>query len=70
MREKAALSVDELCEDVACGKNRIYDAINSGELKSIKYGRRRMVRPQARDEWLESLERKTTEAMGYEEATQ
>ncbi|MEM9355836.1 MAG: helix-turn-helix domain-containing protein [Pseudomonadota bacterium] len=43
------------------GRTKIYEAIGSGELPSLKIGRRRLIRIEALREWLLSAERATQE---------
>lgn len=38
-----ALSVDEACKVSRLGRTRIYELVNSGQLTSIKLGRRRLI---------------------------
>ncbi len=40
------------------GRTAIYAAIKSGDLPSIKIGKRRLIRIEALREWLKSLEQK------------
>ncbi|MEM7778063.1 MAG: helix-turn-helix domain-containing protein [Pseudomonadota bacterium] len=44
------------------GRTKIYEAIGSGELPSLKIGRRRLIRVEALREWLLNAERATQEA--------
>jgi excisionase family DNA binding protein len=51
------LSVEEACQALAgCGRGRIYEAINSGELRSFKIGKRRIIPSDAVDEYLKRKE--------------
>ena len=51
-----ALSVEAAARAAGCGKNSIYNAINAGELKSARIGRRRVIRIDALRDWLRRLE--------------
>lgn len=63
--QKLAYSISE-SEDIAgCKKDRLYAEINAGNLKSIKVGRRRLIRAAALEQWLKDLESKTSKAMGF-----
>lgn len=39
-----AVSVEDAMQMIGIGRTKIYDLINSGELPSVKIGRRRLVR--------------------------
>lgn len=64
--EKLGYSVQDVCDLSGTGKDLVYREINNGNLKSLKVGRRRIIRPKAAEEWLENLERRTSKAMGFE----
>ena len=53
---QGALGVNDAADYAGIKRDKIYHAINAGELKSLKIGRRRLIRVQALDEWLQSLE--------------
>lgn len=42
-RGDRALSVGEACHRLAVGRNTVYGLINSGELKTLSVGRRRLI---------------------------
>ncbi len=65
MRSKIALSIQEACEAVGVQKDTIYRAINLGELKSTKIGRRRLIRPESLNAWIAEKERQTQREHGY-----
>lgn len=64
---KKGYSIPEAAYVSGCGKDVLYSEINKGRLKSIKLGKRRIIRPEALDEWLVGYEIKTTHGMGFEE---
>jgi len=64
--EKFALSVEEALEVSGIKRDLFYDEINSGHLKTLKIGRRRLVRAEALEQWLKDHEKKTSKAMGFE----
>ena len=51
-----ALSVPEAAARAGVSSTFLYERISSGELPSIKLGKRRLVRPEALRRWLASLE--------------
>ena len=51
-----ALSVPEAAARAGVSRTFIYERISSGELPTIKVGKRRLVRVEALRRWLESLE--------------
>jgi excisionase family DNA binding protein len=57
--DKEALSVEECAKATGISRAEIYIHIGSGELASIKLGRRRLVRRQSLQDWLISLEQRT-----------
>ena len=66
--KKLGYSISTLCESTEVGKDTVYQAINSGELKSVKLGRRRIIRTEAAEEWLKNLEKRTSRKMGFEDS--
>ena len=62
---KLAISVQEAAELCSVGRDKVYAAINDGQLRSCKVGKRRLVRISALRTWLESLERATSAGMGF-----
>ena len=63
--KKLGYSISTLCESAEVGKDTVYAAIHAGELRSVKVGRRRIIRPEAAEEWLQQLEERTSRAMGF-----
>jgi excisionase family DNA binding protein len=53
---KIAVSTDEAADLAGIGRTTIYEAIRSGDLKSLKIGRRRLIRVDALHDWLAELE--------------
>ena len=41
---QGTLSIDETARQLGCGKAKVYELIRTGELPSVKIGRRRVVR--------------------------
>jgi len=58
MPNNQALSygVDDVVRSTNLSRSRVYLAISSGELRSFKAGKRRMVTAAALQEWIKSLE--------------
>jgi excisionase family DNA binding protein len=50
------LWIDEAARRAGVGRTTVYKAIAAGELKSLKIGRRRLIRAAALDAWLASKE--------------
>lgn len=63
--EKRAFTIEEAMEVSGLGRDLIYAEINRGNLKTLKIGRRRLIRVEALACWLETHEQKTTEAMRF-----
>lgn len=40
---RRALSIDEFCERYGIGRSCVYQLINSGKLRSVKIGKRRLI---------------------------
>ena len=57
-----AHSVDEACAALSIGRSRLYELIASGELPSIKLGRRRLISHASLEAFIATLERDTTRA--------
>jgi excisionase family DNA binding protein len=51
-----AISVEDASCRAGIGRTFLYEAIRSGQLPSIKLGKRRLVRVEALRHWLKSLE--------------
>jgi len=58
MNQTARLSytIEEAVQATGMSRSRIYQAISTGALRTIKTGRRRMVSATALTEWITSLE--------------
>ena len=59
--EKAILSIQDIMDRTGWGRSKVYDAINSGRLETIKDGRRRGSTINQFNRFLDRLE---TEAQG------
>lgn len=53
---KLAVSTFQAAEIAGVGRTTIYEAIQSGALKSLKIGKRRLIRVAALEDWLQALE--------------
>lgn len=53
---KLAYSINEFCEAVSIGRNKTYIEIKEGRLKTVKIGRRTVIRREDAEAWLNSLE--------------
>jgi excisionase family DNA binding protein len=51
-----AVGVEDAAKLVGVGRTEIYKAIKQGSLASLKIGKRRLIRVEALQEWLASLE--------------
>lgn len=51
-----ALSPADAARAAGVGRTTLYVALGSGDLKSFRYGRRRLIRVESLNEWLRSLE--------------
>ena len=54
--QKLAVSTHEAAHLAGVGRTTIYEAIQSGDLKSLKIGKRRLIRIDALQAWLAALE--------------
>ncbi len=54
--EKLAVSTFRAAEIAGVGRTTIYEAITNGALKSVKIGKRRLIRLAALDAWLQAQE--------------
>lgn len=53
---KLAYSINEFCEAVSIGRNKTYIEIKEGRLKTVKIGRRTVIRREDAEAWLNSME--------------
>jgi excisionase family DNA binding protein len=51
------LSVPDVMAAVGLSRSVVYREINSGRLKSFKVGKRRLISPQALNDWVAKLEK-------------
>ena len=65
MLEKLAVPVLQAGELSSSGKDLIYKAINGGDLKSIKIGKKRLILIESLMDWLRLLEERTQTEMGF-----
>jgi excisionase family DNA binding protein len=63
--DQLALSIQEVEFATSIRKDLIYAAVNSGELPSLKIGRRRLIRRESLQKWLIDREAQTTKEMGF-----
>jgi len=54
---KKLLSIKEAVTLTGLSHVTLYNEINAGRLKSLKVGRRRLIRPAALSEWIEQREK-------------
>lgn len=57
MSEPLAVTVNEAARLTAVGRNALYAAINAGELRAVRVGRRIVVPMRALAEWLDQRAR-------------
>lgn len=50
------LTVAEVCARTRLSRRYVYEAIRTGELKAASFGSRRLVRPEALEEWVARAE--------------
>jgi excisionase family DNA binding protein len=67
--EKFAYTVEEVIESCGIKRDLVYAEINRGNLRTLKVGRRRLIRKEAIKEWLKTHEENTTEAGGMDTLT-
>jgi len=65
---KLTYNIKEAVAVSGINKDLLYAEINAGKLKTLKIGRRRLIRAEALAAWLEAHEQKTSEAMGFSPA--
>lgn len=54
--DKLAVSTFQAADIAGVGRTTIYEAITNGALKSVKIGKRRLIRIAALDAWLQAQE--------------
>lgn len=55
-----AVSPEVAADITDLGRTKIYQAISSGDLPSLKFGKRRLIRVAAIEDWLARLEAETS----------
>jgi excisionase family DNA binding protein len=55
MHAPLAYSVPEACTVASIGRSALYEAIRSGELRAVKYGRRTLVLARDLNAWIDQL---------------
>jgi excisionase family DNA binding protein len=55
LSEKLALTVDEFCELVSIGRTTFYKAVDAGDLRIRKYGRRSFVTQEEAKRFVENM---------------
>jgi len=60
--ERISYTIDQFMAATGFSRRKTYEAINSGELRSMKFGKRRMITDAAAREYLAVLEARTAEA--------
>lgn len=55
MKNPLVHSIDGACEVAATGKTALYGAINSGELRAVKRGRRTLILDEDLRRWVSNL---------------
>lgn len=56
LERRLALSPAEAARAAGVGRTTLYLALSAGDLKSFRFGRRRLIRVEALEQWLRSLE--------------
>jgi excisionase family DNA binding protein len=54
--EAQLFSIDEVMQRLGVGRNTVFNLLGSGELRSVKLGRRRMVSAQALRDFIAALD--------------
>jgi excisionase family DNA binding protein len=54
---KLLLEVHEVAEQLSIGRSKLYSYLLSGQLRSVKVGRRRLIPPEAVHEFVDWLQR-------------
>lgn len=62
--ERLSYTVDQFVEATGFARRRVYTAIASGELRTFKAGKRRMISADAAREYIARRERETADAEG------
>lgn len=62
MQHNYAFGVEVAAKTAGARRAHIYKAISSGDLRSLKFGKRRLIRPEALQDWLRRLEDETAVA--------
>ena len=60
-----AFSITGAAKEAKVGRDLIYRGINSGRLRSVKIGGRRIILGESLLDWLRELESETSIAMGF-----
>lgn len=60
--ERLAVSAVDAARLTGIGRTKLYEAIGSGTLRSLKIGKRRLIMIEALRDWLAAAERETTDA--------
>ena len=56
MSNSLVYSIPEVCKILGFGKTKIYECINSGELKAKKWGRKTVILKSSLEDFLSNLE--------------
>lgn len=56
MKPQLSYTLDEACAAISCGKTKIYEFLDSGELPAKKLGRRTVILASDLENFLEKLE--------------
>jgi excisionase family DNA binding protein len=60
--ERLAVSPADAARLTGVGRTKLYEAIGSGALRSLKIGKRRLITIEALRDWLAAAEREATDA--------
>ena len=64
LQEKRLISVAETQHCLGLSRSKIYELLSSGDLPSVKIGRRRLIPAVAIDTWVSGLDKPTSNAEG------